>query len=531
MSKEKLPPVVQAFLNPSFYSHRCTSVTLMQTQMSFIFLTGDYVYKMKMPVNLGYLDYTTLEKRAYFCNKELILNKRLAPDVYLEVIPVTKQENKFALDGSGETVEYVLKMRQLPRERMMDILLAANQVSDDMVKAVARKLADFHSRAETNSEISKYGSLDSIHVNTEENFSQTKKYIGTSIFPEQYQAIEQYTNTFLKDNAVLFEHRMNSGRIRDCHGDVHSAHICFTDNIAIFDCIEFNDRFRYCDVTSEIAFLAMDMEYSGYYHLSRVLVNEYARTSRDREIAQLLTFYKCYRAYVRGKVWSFKTDVPHLSQTEKDEACRTARKYFALACSYTQTHPFLIIAAGLMGTGKSTLMNAVAARLNMRVVSSDVIRKQLAKVPLTKQKFDDFDKGIYTPEFTRRTYQEMLNLAHESLLQGQSVILDASFKARKDRQEAMCLAQKTGAQFLVIECILDENLVKQRLEQRIREGSVSDGRWELLSEQKKSFEKITEIPTGNHLIVDTAETVEELVKKVIIGIESLRYSPVTEIKI
>lgn len=524
MSKTELPPLVQSLLNPAFYPHKCTGVSLLQTQMSFIFLTGEYAYKIKMPVNLGYLDYTTLENRKYFCDKELLLNKRLAPDVYLEVIPIVKHGEKYTLGGTGQIVEYTLKMRQLPQDRMMDVLLAANKVSDEMVAAVACKLAEFHSRAETNLEISQYGSITSIHVNTEENFNQTRKYIGTSISLEQFQAIENYTNDFMKKNTALLERRVNNGRIRDCHGDVHSAHVCFTDSIAIFDCIEFNDRFRYCDVASEIAFLAMDLEYSGHYHLAAILISSYINASLDQEIYELLNFYKCYRAYVRGKVWSFKIDLIHLSQVEKDEACRTANKYFALACSYTRVRPLLIMAAGLMGTGKSTLMNAAAAHLRIRVISSDVTRKQLVGIPLTRQKFEDFDKGIYTSEFTRRTYQQMFDWARESLRQRQSVILDASFKARKDRKEAMDMARETGAQLLVIECVLDEELVKKRLEQRIREGSVSDGRWELLGEQKKSFEEITEIPPENHLVIDTAKPVTEIVKDVLTYIENMSSS-------
>ncbi len=525
MDKKGLPPVVQAFLNPAFYPHKCTGVTLMQTQMSFVFLTGDYAYKMKMPVNLGYLDYTTLEKRAYFCQKELLLNKRLASEVYLEVIPVVKRDETYSLGGEETVVEYVLKMRQLPGERMMDVLLAAGQVSDDMVTAVAAKLASFHAQTETSAEISKYGSLESIRINVAENFTQTKKYIGTTISQEQYHAIEQYTYTFLQENAALFAHRIKNGRIRDCHGDIHSAHICFTDIIAIFDCIEFNDRFRYCDVASEIAFLAMDLEYSGHHHLSEVLVHDYAKMSHDEEIDGLLSFYKCYRAYVRGKVWSFKTDVSHLTQGEKDEACNTARRYFTLACSYTRKRPILIITAGLMGTGKSTLMNLVASRMGMQVISSDVTRKELAGISLTRHEFENFDQGIYTPEFTRKTYQKMLDGARAFLLQGQSVVLDASFKEKKERLNAMDLARETGVQFLLIECILNEELVRKRLDQRIKEGSVSDGRWELLAEQKKSFDEITEISSESHLIVDTARPVEELLNNVIVSIEHIRSSP------
>jgi len=306
----------------------------MQTQMSFLFLTGDYVYKVKKPVDLGYLDYTTLEKRRFFCQQELKLNRRLCPDIYLEVVPIVQHQSKILLGGKGKVVEYAVKMRQLPPQRMMDVLLSKNQVSEGMVRQVAQKLADFHQQAETNAEISSYGDLSTILTNTEENFTQTQKYIGVSISREQYQTIKAYTDSFAEQNIRLFKKRVKEGRIRDCHGDLHSAHICFIDGICIYDCIEFNDRFRYCDVASEIAFLAMDLDYHRRPDLSRHFIDAYVKSSQDEELLKLLHFYKCYRAYVRGKVESFKLDDPHIPEGEKTRALAAARRYFQLAKSY-----------------------------------------------------------------------------------------------------------------------------------------------------------------------------------------------------
>jgi len=306
----------------------------MQTQMSFLFLTGDYVYKVKKPVDLGYLDYTTLEKRRFFCQQELKLNRRLCPDIYLEVVPIVQHQDKILLGGKGEVIEYAVKMRQLPPQRMMNVLLSKNQVSQRMVRQVAQKLVDFHQQAETNTEISSYGSLGSILTNTEENFTQTQKYIGVSISSEQYRGIKAYTDSFTVQNIRLFKKRVKEGRIRDCHGDLHSAHICFIDGICIYDCIEFNDRFRYCDVASEIAFLAMDMDYHRHPDLSQHFIDAYVKSSQDEELLKLLHFYKCYRAYVRGKVESFKLDDPHIPEGEKTRALAAARRYFELAKSY-----------------------------------------------------------------------------------------------------------------------------------------------------------------------------------------------------
>jgi hypothetical protein len=302
--------------------------------MSFIFLAGEYVYKIKKPVNLGYLDYTTLEKRHFFCQQELKLNRRLCPDAYLAVVPIVEEKGELRIEGRGKAIEYAVKMEQLPQDRMMDVLLPRGQVTSEMVVRVAGKLVSFHQKAETNQKIAAFGRLDVIRRNCDENFAQTGKYIGISIPKAQYERIKGYTDNFIKSNASLFDKRIREGRIRDCHGDLHAAHVCFTDDICIYDCIEFNDRFRYSDVASEIAFLAMDLDRYHQAGLSRHLVNTYVGLSHDEELLKLLDFYKCYRAYVRGKVESFKLDDPYIPEEEKAEVLTTAQSYFELAESY-----------------------------------------------------------------------------------------------------------------------------------------------------------------------------------------------------
>ncbi len=332
----RLPKVVQALLDPKTYPESPQRVEMVQTQMSFVFLTGDYVYKVKKPVNLGYLDYTTLEKRRFYCQREVELNQRLCPDVYLGVVPITGYRGDILLEGRGKVIEYAVKMRYLPQPAMMNVLLVKNQVSSDMVARVAEKLAAFHRQAETDATISAFGNVETIRVNTEENFSQTIKYIGNTLSQAKYRHIKDYTNSFIESNVPLFHRRLAEGKIRDCHGDLHAAHICFTDGICIYDCIEFNDRFRYCDVASEIAFLAMDLDHYERLDLSRSFVAAYVAFSQDKELPQLLGFYKCYRAYVRGKVESFKLDDPHISAEEKRGIVAVARKYFELAESYAE---------------------------------------------------------------------------------------------------------------------------------------------------------------------------------------------------
>ncbi|MFO7773789.1 MAG: hypothetical protein R6V59_07650 [Dehalococcoidia bacterium] len=336
---------IASLLESRAYPHRPQKIELVQTQMSLLFLTGDYVYKVKKPVNLGYLDYTTLEKRRFFCQQELELNRRLCPAAYLAVVPITmslpgasmesgRRSNLLHVGGQGQAIEYAVKMKQLPRDRMMDVLLSRGQVTEEMVTRVAEKLLIFHGKAETNPEIAAFGSLDVIRHNCDENFAQTEKYIGTSITAAEYQHIRSYSDDFINSNASLFHKRVKEDKIRDCHGDLHAAHVCFTDDICIYDCIEFNDRFRYSDVASEMAFLAMDLDRYGQAGLSRHLVDTYVGLSHDQDLLKLLHFYKGYRAYVRGKVESFKLDDPHIPGQEKAKALTVARSYFKLARSY-----------------------------------------------------------------------------------------------------------------------------------------------------------------------------------------------------
>jgi len=333
----QLPELVQALLNPKAYPETPPQgIELVQTQMSFVFLTDDYVYKVKKPVNLGYLDYTTLDRRYFYCQREIELNRRLCPDAYLGVVPISRDKGNISIDAQGEVIEYAVKMRRLPQQAMMNVLLANNQVSSQMITSVAQKLVTFHQRAETNANISAFGNLDAITQNTEENFTQTEKYIGNTISQEKYQRIKDYTDSFVDKNASLFRKRITGGRIRDCHGDLHAAHICFTTGICIYDCIEFNDRFRYRDVASEVAFLAMDLDRYGRADLSQGFVNAYVDRSQDKELLEPLNFYKCYFAYVRGKVESFKLDDPYISEEEKTKTLAVARRYFDLAESYVE---------------------------------------------------------------------------------------------------------------------------------------------------------------------------------------------------
>jgi aminoglycoside phosphotransferase family enzyme len=329
----ELPELIQALLSPKAYPDRTPKVELVQTQISYVFLAGDYVYKIKKPVNMGFLDYTTLEKRLYFCKKEVELNRRLCKDTYLGVVPITKEKD-YVVGGKGEALEYAVKMRRLPQDAMMDVLLKQNKVTPAMVQKVAETLVKFHKKAATSEEITKLGGIDAVIKNTSENFEQTEKYFGVTIEPKTYNNIKNYNEGFIKNNRPLFLKRMTEGRVRDGHGDLHAAHVCFYKGICIYDCIEFIDRLRYIDITADIAFLAMDLDHYDRQDLSGAFINSYVKRSGDKELLKLLNFYKCYRAYVRGKIGCLHYDDPYVSAAEKEKIAANARSYFQLAESY-----------------------------------------------------------------------------------------------------------------------------------------------------------------------------------------------------
>jgi len=255
--------------------------------------------------------------------------------MYLEVVPINKAE-AIRIKGAGETVEYAVKMKRMPQETMLSKLLEENQVDKKLVDNIAKTIADFHAKAETNSRISEFGSLTMVETNWKENFEQTEEYIGTTIAAKTFNLIRERVKTFMQNNERLFAKRIAEGKIRDCHGDIHSGNIFVADRVYIFDAIEFNERFRYCDVAADVAFLAMDLDFKGRTDLSNFFIEKYVEYSSDRELLQLLPFYKCYRAYVRGKVVSFKLKDPNVRSNEKSAASKEAKAYFKLATTYAK---------------------------------------------------------------------------------------------------------------------------------------------------------------------------------------------------
>ena len=329
--------MIDDLLLPSAYPENVHNITLSQTHISNVFIGDDYVYKIKKPVNFGFLDFSTLEKRKYFCHQEVKLNSRFSKNVYLGVFPVTIDDNKYVIDGNGEIVDYAVKMKRLSDKDLLKTRFENKIITKEDIIRIGKTIAEFHKTANTSPEIDYYGTLKSIKLNTDENFEQTSVFINKTITEEQYNLLKNWTERFYQDNTYLFHQRVERKKIKDCHGDLHMEHICLTDPIIIFDCIEFNERFRYIDVLSEISFLLMDIEYHNGKELAEVLCDSYlnnANETSSKEVYDLITFYKIYRAYVRGKVTSFILNDSTIHDDVKNNAIITAKKYFDLAESY-----------------------------------------------------------------------------------------------------------------------------------------------------------------------------------------------------
>lgn len=490
--------LIEKLKDPLTYGENVKRVNLLQTHISFVALTGEYAYKIKKPVNFGFLDFSTIEKRRFFCEEELRLNRRLCPDIYLEVLPVTKKGNKISIGGDGEIIDYALKMREFSQDRIMTNMLKENKVDEDTIDRIVDILVKFYKSSERSKDIDFYGSVGVIKTNTDENFSQTEPFVDKTIEEHVYKHIKDATNEFLEKKRDVFENRIKNRFICDCHGDLHSGNIVIEDkSICIFDCIEFNERFRYSDVASDVAFLAMDLDFLGYPYLSAYFIEKYVDMSGDYSIFDVLNFYKCYRAYVRGKVNSFKLEDKNISAEEKKEIRDIAKKYFDLAFYYSKLfsielkkdRPLLFATTGLVGTGKTTVAKKISIDYNARIISTDVVRKELEGIDKFERRFDDYNKGLYSPEKMAHTYERVVELASDELLKNKNIVLDGTFKNKLLREKVKDLSNKTRSRYLFLYCNCPEEKVKEYLESRIKKRSISDGRWEIYVKQKKDFER------------------------------------------
>ena len=331
----KKPSIINDLLNPTSLPDKTKSVTLVQTHISMVFVAEEFVYKVKKPVNFGFLDFSTLEKRRYYCEQEIELNRRLSENIYLDVLPITFDGKRYSLrERSSEIVEYAVKMKRIPQDKLMRSVYERGELNEEHLGQIASMLSHFHIHARRTPEIEEFGKPERFKINTDENFEQIEKYIGLSIQDTDFQALKRWTNNFYESHEALFRKRIAEGKIRDGHGDLHMEHICFLDRFSVIDCIEFNDRFRYSDIIADMAFLLMDLEYHGGEIFSKILWDAYKDYTREKDIDALLTFYKVYRAVVRGKVNSFQVDDENIEPNKKEDAVQSASKYFQLARSY-----------------------------------------------------------------------------------------------------------------------------------------------------------------------------------------------------
>jgi hypothetical protein len=326
--------IVQAMLKPETYDEPVESVRMLQTHISWVFLTGKYAYKVKKPVRFSFLDYSTLAKRKYYCHKELRVNRRLCPDIYLEIVPIKKSGHGLKIKGQGQTIEYGVKMVELPQSKMMSALLRRNEVKKSQVDKIAEILANFHKKTRTYKG-KRYGSFRAVMRNCAQNFDETRHLRGKLITAKIFDNVESKTIGFLKENKKIFAQRLNQGYVRECHGDVHSENIFILDKkIYIFDAIEFNPGFVFHDVAAEVGYLAMDLDVHGREDLAELFTKRYVQYSGDDGLLRPLPLYKSYRAMVRAKVAGFKLMDKNIKKSEKLVARRNFRKYILLANSY-----------------------------------------------------------------------------------------------------------------------------------------------------------------------------------------------------
>ncbi|HKV84912.1 MAG TPA: AAA family ATPase [Ktedonobacterales bacterium] len=532
-------------------------VEVVQTHASAVLLAGDRAYKLKKPNDFGFFNYSTPALRRRFCSLEARLNRRLAAGVYLGVAPVLEDDQRrvsfgpeLAPDDAPEpggefagkrVVDYAVVMTRLPEEATLAALVRTGQADAALMERIARQVAAFHAAAETSERIARFGGVEVITGNWDENFEQMRPYIGRALSAETFDQIERYVRDFLRRRATFIAARAREGRVRDLHGDLRLQHVYtlramdltprpplprgegepepwqsgasgvvkvpspvgegwrdsagvrsspvgegWRDSagvrpspleegepaeIAIVDCIEFNDRFHFEDVASEVAFLTMELDEAGRADLSRAFVDGYVAASGDTEVRELLPFYLCYRACVRGKVLSFQLDQTEVPATQREAARQQASALFELAARYASgpAEPTLLLIGGRMGTGKTTLGAALRHELGWELLSSDATRKRLAGVAEDALYPEAFGAGLYSAEWNARTYAGLRDEAARALAEGRSVIVDAAFGRRADRMALVTLGNDMGARVIYCECRCPREEALRRLEARWRE--------------------------------------------------------------
>jgi aminoglycoside phosphotransferase family enzyme/predicted kinase len=488
----ELPRLIEALSDPAAYPHPVGEVEIRQTHISAVFLAGPFAYKIKKPVDLGFLDFSTLEKRCRYCEEEVRLNRRLAPTVYLGVIPVTRDDDGVHMGGRGEVVDWAVQMTRLPESATVQARLLRGTVGAAFIESLARTVARFHRTGDANAHIASFGRFAAVAANARENFDQAVPQVGATVHAVVFERLKALTEAELERLRPLMEDRARRGVPRDTHGDLHLDHVYYfperepPDDVIVIDCIEFNERFRYADPVADMAFLGMDLTFHGRRDLALAFAAAYFREAGDEEGRDLLPFYTAYRAVVRAKVEGFELVEAEIDAAERDAALVRARAHWLLALGElegSRRRPCLLLVGGLPGTGKSTLARGLTTpvvarspdRADCVVIRSDLVRKELTGSGATDRRSAAFAQGIYTPEWTKRTYAECLRRAERALFEGKRVVVDATFREEWTRGAFLDAAHRLAVPALLFLCEADPGVVRARLEDR--RGDASDADW------------------------------------------------------
>jgi aminoglycoside phosphotransferase family enzyme/predicted kinase len=511
-----LPELINALSDPRAYPGPVAGVTVVQTHISAVFLAGEFAYKVKKPVSLGFLDFGTLAKRRHFCDQEVALNRRLAPDVYLGVVPVTRGPAGLSLGGGGEVVEWAVKMRRLPDAATLLARLGRGEATPAGIEALARRVAEFHGRAEGGPRVAAYGRFAVVAGNARENFTQAGPWVGRTVSRPTFDRLRALTESWLDRLRPLIDRRAAAGVPRDTHGDLRLDHVyLFPDrpppaDIEVIDCVEFSDRFRFADPVADAAFLAADLGVRGYKGLAGAFADAYFHAAGDAGGRPLLPFYAAYRAAVRGKVEGFRCDEAEVPAGERADALSRAKAHWLYALGELEVagrRPCLVLVGGLPGSGKSTLAAGLAARAGFDIVRSDEVRKGLAGVPPGAASPAGYGAGIYTPELTTRTYAECLRLAEGRLFDGRRVAVDATFGGEGGRRDFLGTAARLGVPGVFLHCQAPPGVTRGRLERRRNDASDAD--WSVHRRAAEQWQQPAGLTLGATRHISTADGTAE----------------------
>lgn len=498
---------VENLLNPEVYDHPVQPFQVLETHISWVILTGDFAYKIKKPVDFAFLNYSTLEKRKFYCEEEIRLNQFLAPELYVGVVPITGENNSLRMNGKGQAIEYAVKMRQFSQDLIFSQLLARNGLTPLLIEQLAQFIADFHQRTPVADKSSVLGTPEHVHAPVVQNFEQILPLLTEEEDKTQMAFLQQWSEEQFKQHEKLFAQRKKQGFIRDCHGDLHLGNIIlYQGKPILFDRIEFNEDFRWTDVIADIAFIAMDLAAHQQPEMAKHLLNSYFSFTGDYAGLAILPYYQAQRAIVRAKVNLFGLFQPQLSAEKKQEILQRYRKFMQLAQQYTQQkNPVLFITSGFTGSGKSTLAQKLVEKIAAYQLRSDVERKRLFGFNRTETTHSEVNKGIYEKEATQKTYDHLAEQAKIILQAGYSVIVDASFLKKAQREKFQHLAKELKVPFFILNCQVSRAQIETWIKERQTEmRDPSEGRMEVLTMQEETAEPLTSDEQKVALKIDTA---------------------------